>query len=341
MLVAGDQIQSLHIAARAIREGQLIGLPTETVYGLAADAENPQAVEKIFQAKGRPADHPLIIHVPDSLAASHFASDMPQFAQALMRAFWPGPLTLILPRHPEIAALAAAGQRTVGLRCPSHPVAQALLALLRNGGPDGRAVSGLAAPSANLFGRISPTRAGHVIEEVGGDLLVLDGGDCLVGIESTIVDCSRGQPVLLRPGVITPEQIEAECGLSVLTNPRLGSDLGATPKVSGTLASHYAPEATVRLLTSNEIVAALEERVRCAEFMPVAIWCRGQLPSESQGLLVQRMPEQADQVARQLFATLRSFDARGVKEIWIEPVPTGPQWDGVRDRLIRAAHAGP
>lgn len=338
MIVAGDQPQGLNIAAHAIRDGQLVGLPTETVYGLAADAENPQAVEKIFKAKGRPADHPLIIHVHDRVAASHFASHIPEFAHALMRAFWPGPLTVILHRRASVAEKAAGGHATVGLRCPSHPVAQALLAQLSRVEPGSRVVHGLAAPSANMFGRVSPTKAEHVVADLGSDLVVLDGGDCAVGIESTILDCSREQPVLLRPGVITVTQLEVVCGTPVLTAQESSNVLGAAPKASGTLASHYAPSAKVRLMDSVPMLAALRERVQSGELMPLAVWVRSFDPPAEQGLLVQRMPENPEEAARQLFATLRHFDTLGVKEIWIEPVPSGDAWEGVRDRLVRAAH---
>jgi L-threonylcarbamoyladenylate synthase len=191
-------------AAQALRDGQLVGLPTETVYGLAANATDDAAVAKIFVAKGRPADHPLIVHVAGVDQVPLFASQVPEFAQRLMAAFWPGPLTLILPRKSCVAAASAGGQDSIGLRCPSHPMAQALLlACLPLG------VWGVSAPSANRFGRVSPTSAAHVQSELGPELLILDGGECDVGIESTIIDCTRGEPVLLRPGHITRGQIEA------------------------------------------------------------------------------------------------------------------------------------
>ena len=219
-----------------------MGLPTETVYGLAANADDDTAVAQIFKAKGRPADHPLIVHVADAGAVAHYASEVPEFARQLMQAFWPGPLTLILPRRPGVANAAAGGNPTIGLRCPSHPVAQALLKALmdcraalamtvnssepviarseatRQSMPS--CVWGVAAPSANQFGRVSPTTAKHVQGEFGDDLLILDGGACSVGIESTIIDCTRGQPVLLRPGAITPEQVQAVCGLRVRVERR-------------------------------------------------------------------------------------------------------------------------
>ena len=233
MILDGNAPDSIAESALLIRAGGIVGLPTETVYGLAADADSAQAVAKIFAAKGRPADHPLIVHVADAGGVAHFADHVPEFAIQLIAAFWPGPLTLILPRREGVAQAAAGGQDSIGLRCPSHPVAQALLKALREGSmhqsshgsghstasgaaSGARPVWGLAAPSANQFGRVSPTTAAHVQGEFGADLLILDGGPCDVGIESTIVDCTRGVPVLLRPGAITPAQLQAACGQPVL-----------------------------------------------------------------------------------------------------------------------------
>lgn len=305
-------------------------MPTETVYGLAADADNAAAVAKIFAAKGRPADHPLIVHVADNTAVDHYAADVPDFARVLMTAFWPGPLTLILPRRLGVADAAAGGHPTVGLRCPAHPVAQALLL-----GCAARGVWGLAAPSANQFGRVSPTTAAHVQGEFGDDLLILDGGPCSVGIESSIIDCTRGQPVLLRPGAITPEQVQAACGLKVLFNRELPALSEQGPKASGTLESHYAPRARVRLLDVPAMQLALA--ARSAQAPCVAIWSRKPI-AELPGLAAQRlMPTDAALAAQQLFATLRALDALNVSEIWVQIPPDTPQWLGVRDRLQRAA----
>jgi L-threonylcarbamoyladenylate synthase len=223
------------------------------VYGLAADASSEATVAKIFAAKGRPSNHPLIVHVLDANGVAHFAYDVPGFATRLMSAFWPGPLTVILPRRDGVAAAAAGGQNSVGLRCPSHPVAQALLKSLATGT---RPVWGLAAPSANQFGRVSPTTAAHVQSEFGDDLLVLDGGACEVGIESTIVDCTRGLPVLLRPGVITRAQLSEVCGQSVLLKEELPAHMIEGPRASGTLESHYAPTAKVRLMDASALQTA-------------------------------------------------------------------------------------
>ena len=309
-----------------------MGLPTETVYGLAADAASADAVAKIFTAKGRPSNHPLIVHVADAAGVDHFAVDVPAFARQLMQAFWPGPLTLILPRRPGVGAETAGGQDSIGLRCPSHPVAQALLqALAAQPVP----VWGLAAPSANQFGRVSPTTAQHVLAEFGGDVPVLDGGPCTVGIESTIVDCSRGAPVLLRPGAITRVQVEAVCGQPLQSAQEIADTAGAAPRASGTLESHYAPSATVRLMDARALQTALD--VLGADAAHIAVYARTPLRIASERLVVRRMPADADATAQQLFAALRGFDAQGVKLIWIETPPDAPDWEGVRDRLQRAA----
>ena len=192
MVLDGQSSQSIALAAQALQRGELIGLPTETVYGLAADACNAQAVAKIFDIKGRPSDHPLIVHVTDIESANRFVSDIPDFAKRLINTFWPGPLTLILPRIKDVATAATGGQNSVGIRCPSHLIARQILLAAQHLG-----VLGLAAPSANKFGRVSPTTSSHVREEFGEVLLIVDGGACDVGIESAIVDCTRGQPVQL------------------------------------------------------------------------------------------------------------------------------------------------
>ena len=328
-------------AAACLRGGGLLGLPTETVYGLGADADNPAAVAAIFAAKGRPANHPLIVHVADGAAGAaalaHFASSLPPFAQALAAAFWPGPLTLIMPRRAGVAQAAAGGQDSIGLRCPAHPVALALLRLLAQGP---QPVRGIAAPSANRFGRVSPTTAAHVRSELGDALLVLDGGDCQRGIESTIVDCTRGQPVLLRPGPVTRAHMRAACGLAVLlpqqaTDQRLQQ---AAPRASGTLASHYAPRARVVLMDTD----ALHTALRGPALPPgLGLFLRSaHLQALAQALpqaLLARMPGSASAAARSLFASLRRLDDAGVDTIWVEAVPPAPSWDGVRDRLQRAA----
>ena len=337
MILSGDRPESIAAAVRALAAGELVGMPTETVYGLAADACNDAAVAKIFSAKGRPSDHPLIVHVASVAEASRFARHIPKFAQSLMDAFWPGPLTLILTRRREVGATCAGGQDSIGLRCPSHRVALTLLKACAQAG-----IAGLAAPSANQFGRISPTTAAHVQAELGEELLILDGGACTVGIESTIIDCTRGAPVLLRPGVLTRAQLELACDCPVLERDAPALQATAGPRASGTLASHYAPKAKLRLMDAQALQAAanlLEAEMRAAEIgaATVALYSRVPVASSTPSLLQRRMPNDAAQTARELFAVLRDFDAQGVKLIWVESPPASSDWDGVRDRLQRAA----
>jgi L-threonylcarbamoyladenylate synthase len=332
VLVDGRSPAGIAQAVQRLAAGDIVGVPTETVYGLAANATDERAVAKIFEAKGRPSDHPLIVHVPDAGAVTRFAAAVPPFAQQLMDAFWPGPLTLILPRRPERAAAAAGGQASVGLRCPSHPVAHALLAACAQANPP---IEGLAAPSANRFGRVSPTTAEHVRSEFGDELLVLDGGPCDVGIESAIVDCTRGVPVLLRPGVLTREQIATACGGRVWLPDELANAAQPAPRASGTLESHYAPRAIVRLMDAPSLRAAL--RVLGADAPRIGVYARTPLQSDSAKVLVRRMAQDATDAARELFAVLRELDEQGVELIWVEAPPALPAWDGVRDRLQRAA----
>jgi len=327
MILDGRQDSSVAQAARVLAAGGLVAFPTETVYGLGADAGNEQAVAGIFAAKGRPSDHPLIVHVVDAAAASHFAAAVPTVAQRLMQAFWPGPLTLILPRRPDTGRAAAGGQDSIGLRCPAHPVAHALLLACAAATP---AVHGVAGPSANRFGRVSPTTAAHVASEFDQDLLVLDGGATPVGIESAIVDCTRGVPVLLRPGTLTRAQIEAAGGERLWLPQEMP---GAAPRASGTLESHYAPDAKVRLMDRKSLQTALD--LLGQDAAAIAVYARSPLRTRSPHY--RRMPDDAVETARQLFAVLRDFDAAGVKLIWVETPPDDPAWDGVRDRLRRAA----
>ncbi|WP_457282400.1 L-threonylcarbamoyladenylate synthase [Polaromonas sp. P5_D5] len=327
MILPGTDPEAILEAARRIRAGGLVGFPTETVYGLGADASSDQAVAGIFEAKGRPSDHPLIVHVADAAHVDAYASSVPPFAARLMKAFWPGPLTVILPRKEGVAAAAAGGQDSIGLRCPSHPVALAFLKACD---------TGVAGPSANRFGRVSPTTAQHVQQEFGDSLLVLDGGPCDVGIESSIVDCTRGRPVLLRPGILTRAQLEAACGEAVLGKDEFEQKApGDAPRASGTLEAHYAPDAKVRLMDAGPIQTALD--LLGAEAAHIAVYARSIVRIKSEKVLYRRMPDDALATAQQLFAVLRDFDAKGVKLIWIENPPAAAEWDGVRDRLQRAA----
>ena len=333
MIRPGSDPEAIAEAAERIRAGELVGFPTETVYGLGADASNDAAVALIFAAKGRPPEHPLIVHVASAAQVADYASEVPPFAAKLIQAFWPGPLTLILPRRAGVAAAASGGQNSIGLRCPAHPVALALLQAC---------ATGLAGPSANRFGRVSPTTALHVQEELGKDLLVLDGGPCAVGIESTIVDCTRGRPVLLRPGLLTRAQLEAACGQPVLDKD--AQPAVAAPRASGMLESHYAPNARVRLMDALALQAGLNTldtnaKGPAARPGTVAVYARSPLRMNT-NILHQRMPEEAALAAQQLFAVLRELDAMAVSEIWVQIPPDAPEWDGVRDRLNRAAADG-
>lgn len=324
---------AIEAAADRLAAGELVAFPTETVYGLGARADVDAATAQIFQAKGRPVGHPLIVHVHEAAGAQAFAADWPALAQRLAQAFWPGPLTVIVPRRPGMGEAAAGGQDTIGLRCPSHPVAQALLRAAA-----ARGVRGVAAPSANRFGRVSPTTAAHVQAEFGEAVTVLDGGACEVGIESAIVDCSRGRLVLLRPGALTRAQIEAAAG-----QPLAEPDADA-PRASGTLASHYAPQAKVRLMPAAALGDALKVFAEAAQGgntrspggKTLAVYSRTVQPGKG-AVIHRRMPDDAARAAHELFAVLRELDSAGVSLIWVEQPPPGHEWDGVRDRLQRAA----
>ncbi len=302
-----------------------MAFPTETVYGLGADASNPKAVAKIFALKGRPADHPVIVHIESARQLADWAAEVPASARELAAAFWPGPLTMILRKAARVDAIVTGGQDTVGLRCPSHPVAQALLAAFAGVGS-----GAIAAPSANRFGHVSPTTAQHVCDEFGPELLVLDGGACELGIESTIVDLSRGSPVLLRPGFLSREQIAAVLGEA----PRARDD--AAPRASGTLAAHYATRTPLELVTESE----LENRVRqaAAKGERVAVLARGPARA-SAAASWQCAPESAAAYAHDLYANLRTLDASGAQRILVEAPPLDAAWEAVNDRLARAAAA--
>jgi L-threonylcarbamoyladenylate synthase len=323
----GASPAALATAADTLAAGDLVAFATETVYGLGARADDDAAVARIFSAKGRPADHPLIVHVATLADATHFGDLSHPAAQRLAARCWPGPLTLIVPRRPGVAAAAAGGQDSIGLRMPSHPVALALLQAAAQ-----RGVRGVAAPSANRFGRVSPTQADHVVAEFGPDLLVLDGGACDVGIESTIVDCSRGAPALLRPGMLDRGSIESLIGQPLQA---AGAD---APRASGTLEAHYAPDAKVRLMDAKALRGAFEVLQGGPVPQGLAVYSRSVL-NAPRGIAHRRMPTGAADVAHELFSVLRDFDANGARLIWVETPPAGPAWDGVRDRLARAAAA--
>jgi len=329
LLLDGLDAASIARAADAIAAGALVAFPTETVYGLGARADDDAAVAKIFALKGRPPGHPLIVHVESRARADRFAAALPPVAERLVDALWPGPLTVIVMRAAGVAAAAAAGQPTIGLRCPAHPVAHALLVAAGE-----RGVAGIAAPSANRFGRVSATTAMHVVEEFGADadeMIVLDGGATRIGIESAIVDCSSGVPVLLRPGMLTRERIEAAAGMPL----REPGD--ASPRAPGTLAAHYAPRAKLRIMEGGMLRTAL--RVLGSDPLKLAVYSRSIPSGTATGVVHRRMPARPEQAAHELFAVLRELDRQGVHLIWVEEPPPGPEWDGVRDRLSRAAAA--
>jgi L-threonylcarbamoyladenylate synthase len=310
-----------------LRSGGLVAMPTETVYGLAADATNEAAVRSIFAAKGRPVAHPVIVHLADASALARWADAVPDAAQALARTFWPGALTIVLKRRSQVSDLITGGQDTVGLRCPAHPWAQALL----------KAFGGaVAAPSANRFGRISPTTAQHVIDDLGvkpeGAVdVVLDGGPCPVGIESTIVDLSRDRPRLLRPGVISRDQLEAVLGM-----PVLAADADA-PRASGGLEKHYAPKTPLEVIpvsdVANRIAGCGSEEV--AVLAPAGLLLAG--PNLRRHLLASDDPAE---YARSLYDHLRRLDASGAARLIVAEPPSGPEWEAVRDRLNRASAGG-
>lgn len=305
----------ISLAVAALRRGELVGMPTETVYGLAADARNPDAVRRIFAAKGRPADHPLIVHLAAAGDIHDWVRVLPPAAQSLMDAFWPGPLTLVLNKAASVDPAVTGGQDTVGLRVPAHPVAQALL----------RAFGGaLAAPSANRFGRISPTQARHVHEEFPtGVAVILDGGASAVGLESTIVDLSGERPRLLRPGSIVAAQIEALIGRLDRPDDREG------PRASGRLAAHYAPGKPLDLID-----AAAVEVYRSAHPRGVAWLTPGPLPDGCSGIALAGDPGAYGQ---QLYAALRQLDAGEARRIVVVRPPGDESWAAVHDRLGRAA----
>jgi len=308
-------VDALDNAARALQSGSLIAFPTETVYGLGADATNAQAVARIYEVKGRPAHHPLIVHIPGLDSLETWTSDFPGYAISLARDFWPGPMTLVLPRSETARDFITGGQETVGLRVPAHPLALGLLhAFMKIGG------LGIAAPSANRFGQVSPTTAQAVEEEIGQYLspvdFILDGGAALVGVESTIIDCTGDSPGILRHGAITKEMIEESTGLKV--NESDESEI----RVSGSLEKHYSPKAKVIL---NAIAESGEGFIALSS-----------IPTPN-GAIRLASPSTTVEYARVLYAALRSADAQGIVKIVVIP----PEGEGmalaIRDRLLRAS----
>lgn len=307
-------------AANRLAQAELVAFPTETVYGLGADAMSPAAVMKIFAMKGRPADHPLIVHLEDAADLELFAIDIPDAARRLASRFWPGPLTLILRKGRGVPEAVTGGQDSVGVRVPSHPVARSLLrefnrAAVRRGG--------IAAPSANRFGHVSPTTAQHVRDEFGPGLTILDGGACEIGLESTIVDLSRGKPALLRPGGISRARIEEVLG-------PLEHDLGGAPRASGTLAAHYAPRTALALVDRATVAGE-------ATSTDVAVLAPGAAPAKARVAAWIAASSDPVRYGHDLYANLRTLDASGARRILVEAPPGTPEWEAVNDRLARAA----
>jgi L-threonylcarbamoyladenylate synthase len=316
--------EDIAAAVAALRAGDVIGLPTETVYGLAGDASNPAAVARIFAIKGRPSSHPVIVHLADAHLVGGWARETPPAASALMQRFWPGPLTVVLPRTASVPDAVTGGQDTVALRVPAHPVA---LQVLRAFG------GGLAAPSANRYGRISPTTAAHVRADLGSDVpIVLDGGPCEVGLESTIVACLGGRIAILRPGRIRVDEIESVVG-------PVGGAPPAAPRVPGSVASHYAPRTVLEIIDpaglAATIIAHAEAGHRIAVLAPGA---RHDLPVTTW----RSAAEDAEGYGRTLYHDLRRLDDAGADVILVVRPPDGPEWTAIHDRLRRAAApAGP
>ncbi|QWE16420.1 L-threonylcarbamoyladenylate synthase [Polynucleobacter sp. AP-Nino-20-G2] len=334
-------------AVQSLRDGGLVAFPTETVYGLGADAKNPEAIKKVFAAKGRPSNHPLIVHVaaPDKFDQAQvdwvpvlapWVRDISEDALKLMHAFWPGPLTLVFKKDKSVPLEATGGQDTVAIRAPAHPLAQELLRKFKGG---------IVGPSANRFGKVSPTSAADVRSEFEGmlDLMILDGGDCKVGIESTIIDLSSGdRAVLLRPGLITPGEILAKTGIHVYLpgesiQAKEGGDL---PRVSGSLRAHYAPTTPLRMYSPGRVLDALSEFPDIKSRVAVAVWdsdsSLGDDGHPSVHFEEMVVPSDSTAFASRLYRSLRDLDQQGWDLILFPEPPTGEEWDGVRDRLQRA-----
>jgi len=317
----------IRAAADALLQGGVVAFPTETVYGLGADAANPQALRRIFEIKGRPPDHPLIVHIGHASLLDYWAEGIPEGAWRLALRFWPGPLTLILPRRTHVSRLVTGGQDTVGLRVPDHPVA---LALLQDMGVD----KGLAAPSANRFGRVSPTTAEHVRAEFGEQVDVLDGGPCRVGVESTIVDFSGNMPVLLRPGGIALPMLEETLGQNILRPDAVPP----STRAPGCLPSHYAPATPLEVCPAGAIGRRAWELAAQGQHVAV-MELSAELPHfpGNPRLFRYLMPKQATAYAQALYATLRKIDDARFDRILVEAPPHTATWQAVHDRLRRAA----
>lgn len=318
-----------HEAAKILARGELVALPTETVYGLAARADQPSAVARMYAAKGRPADHPVIVHVASAAALSAWARDVPEYALALADAFWPGPMTLVVHRSETVGDWVTGGQDTVGIRVPNHPLFLATLAELAElvNVPE----VGLAAPSANRFGRVSPTSADHVLREFNEavNVGVLDGGSTTVGVESTIVDCTGAAPMILRNGAVTAADIERVTGIALI-------ERATSTRAPGTLASHYAPNARVVLATETGVAVACQDILDAHR--SVGLLAQSHVPTPANVVRLSE-PMNAEQYAAVLYASLREADALELEVIVaVPPLGNTGLEPAILDRLTRAAH---
>ena len=314
---------TIQLTAELLRRGKLVAIPTETVYGLGADAKNPEAVKRIFLAKGRPADHPLIVHIPEKAALTDWAIEIPESAWKLADRFWPGPLTVVLLKHPDVPMEVTGGQNTVALRVPNHPMALAVLKAF--GG-------GIAAPSANRFCRISPTQASHVAEELGDKVdMILDGGVCEVGLESTIVDLSGEKPKLLRPGQVSKAEIE-----DVLQQLLLLPEANEKIHAPGAMEVHYAPLTTTLLCTTQQLEIVLGGNAfQHRHKMGILSFAR-EINSELFDQLFIAMPANVSEYGQLLYSKLRELDQADLDLILVEQPPQTEEWLGVNDRLLKA-----
>ncbi len=338
---AEPTIYNLNKAVSRLNSGGLVAFPTETVYGLGADAENPEAIASIYATKNRPSNHPLIVHVAKNANIEYWCANVSDNARALINAFWPGPLTLILPRSKNIPAEVSGGNPTIGIRCPSHPVAQQLLSMFAQSRKNVQ--GGLAAPSANKFGHVSPTQASHVIDEfsdlTSDKLMVLDGGASDVGIESTIVDVSSadGRIIILRPGHILPEQIER------VTGQQLSAKTTESPQVSGSLKAHYAPRNRLIVASANQFVEVLTKLAKDNNTVAVAVLSQEAKVAVSKSganvLCIHICSESSVKYAHELYDTLRKLDNSGASHIVFEQPTQTQEWQAINDRLGRAAAA--
>lgn len=320
-----EENQQIEEAVKALSAGLLVAFPTETVYGLGADASNPEALKRLYAAKGRPEKHPVIVHIHRAEDMDKWASSVPDAAHILAKLFWPGPLTLVLKKARHVPEQVTGGQDTVAIRVPSHPLAQALLSSFG---------SGVAAPSANKFGRLSPTCAEDVRNEFGDEIaMVLDGGASEIGIESTIVDLSSEHPRILRPGMIQSESIMV--ALQEL-GQEIGSKLEGTPRVPGSLPQHYAPQTPLQILSEAELINQLKNLE--TEGKDVAVLSFRSAPMfHKQWITAERFPEH---YAHTLYRNLRKLDSLGADLILVEAPAEDSEWEGIRDRLSRAAGTG-